>query len=207
MNKIKNPLLIVANGDFPSHPIPLEILRNSTSILSCDGATNSLISNGYMPNLIIGDLDSIIDKHKKNLSDIIIENNDQEENDLRKAINYAIKKNIKEINIIGATGKREDHSLGNIFSLLIYKNENIKIFTDTGFFRCIHKSSKIKSFKGQQVSLFCTNPDTEITTKHLKYNFNKKSITHLHKGTLNESDSTFFEIKINQGSLLIYQKY
>ena len=34
MNKLKNPLVIVANGEFPSHPIPLEKLDKAISIAS-----------------------------------------------------------------------------------------------------------------------------------------------------------------------------
>ena len=42
MNKLKNPLLIVANGEFPSHTTPLKILNNANSILACDGAADTL---------------------------------------------------------------------------------------------------------------------------------------------------------------------
>ena len=59
MNKLKNPLVIVSNGDFPTHSIPLEILKEAKSILACDGAADKLANNGYTPNIIIGDLDSI----------------------------------------------------------------------------------------------------------------------------------------------------
>ena len=43
MNKLKNPLVIVANGEFPTHSIPLRILNEATSMLACDGAANTLI--------------------------------------------------------------------------------------------------------------------------------------------------------------------
>ena len=52
MNKLKNPLLIVANGDFPSHEVPLEILSQSASILACDGAADALIEQGYTPDIL-----------------------------------------------------------------------------------------------------------------------------------------------------------
>ena len=72
MKKIKNPLVIVANGEFPTHPQPLTILNQSNFIISCDGATDTLISKGYIPNLIIGDLDSISDINKIKYKKIII---------------------------------------------------------------------------------------------------------------------------------------
>ena len=53
MNKLKNPLVIVANGEFPTHLIPLSKLQESASILACDGAANTLIDQGIIPDIII----------------------------------------------------------------------------------------------------------------------------------------------------------
>ena len=74
-----------------------------------------------------------------------------------------VENNIADITIIGASGKREDHTLGNIFSILDYKDLNIKLYTDTGVFTCIHKNQKIESFKGQQVSIFTADNTIKIT--------------------------------------------
>ena len=207
MNKLKNPLVIVANGEFPTHSIPLQILNEATSMLACDGAANILIKKGYIPNIIIGDLDSLSDENKEKYKNQIILEDNQSENDLRKAINYAKKNNINNISIIGATGKREDHMIGNIFSLLDYKDINIKIYTDNGIFSCIHKTQNIESFKGQQVSIFTLDSTIKITSNNLKYNFNNNSISSIYIGTLNESLSDFFELEISHGSLLIFQTY
>ena len=207
MNKLKNPLVIVANGTFPTHNTPIEKIKKAASILACDGATDSLIENGYTPNLIIGDLDSISEDKKKQFKDIIIEDNNQTSNDLRKAIDYAKKNNINNISILGATGKREDHTIGNIFSLLDYKDLNIKLYTNTGIFSCIHGSQNIESFKGQQVSIFAPDTSIKITSKYLKYNFNNNSISSLFCGTLNKSIGSNFSLKLSHGNILIFQSY
>ncbi len=207
MNKLKNPLVIVANGEFPSHSIPLEILVKANSIIACDGAADVLIDKGYIPDAIIGDLDSISDINKEKYKNNIIEIQDQSENDLRKALNYATEHNIDNISIIGASGKREDHIIGNIFSLIKYKNLNINLFTDTGFFTCIQESQTIKSFKGQQVSIFTSDNTIKISSNNLKYNFNNTNISSLYYGALNESTSGEFKLLISHGSLLIFQTY
>ncbi|SVD21640.1 uncharacterized protein METZ01_LOCUS374494, partial [marine metagenome] len=183
MNKLKNPLVIVANGEFPSHKTPLEILRQSTSILACDGAADTLIDQGYTPDVILGDLDSLSDQSKIEYTNHIVETPDQSQNDLRKALNYAKDHNIDDIKIIGASGKREDHTFGNIFSILDYKNLKIQLFTNTGIFSCIHKSQKIESFKGQQVSIFTLDNTIKITSNNLKYNFNDTVISAIYLGT------------------------
>ena len=72
MNKLKNPLVIVANGEFPSHSTPLEKLNNCQSIIACDGAADILIKKGYTPDVIIGDLDSISSLNKKKFIDIFL---------------------------------------------------------------------------------------------------------------------------------------
>ena len=207
MNKLKNPLLIVANGEFPSHTAPLKILNKANSILACDGAADTLIDKGYIPDIILGDLDSISEYTKEKYKEIVIEMQDQSQNDLRKALKYARERNISDISVIGSSGKREDHTLGNIFSILDYKDLNIKLYTDNGVFTCIHKSQKMESFKGQQVSIFTADPTIKITSKYLKYNFNKNSITNIYSGTLNESTLGEFELLISHGSLLIFQTY
>ena len=207
MNKLKSPLLIIANGEFPSHSIPLEILTKANCIVACDGAADTLLDKGYIPDIILGDLDSISEDTKKKFENSIIEIHDQSQNDLRKAFNYAIEHNIHDISIIGASGKREDHMIGNIFSLLDYKDLNIKLFTDTGFFSCIHDEQTIDSFKGQQVSIFSADSTIKITSTNLKYNFNNTNLSYIYLGTLNESTSCNFKLKISHGSLLVFQAY
>ena len=207
MNKINKPLVIVANGEFPKNRIPLDILNNANHIIACDGAADKLIKNGYNPNIIIGDLDSISSLYKKKYRDIILKVSSQSENDLRKAINYAEENNINKLSIIGVSGGREDHLIGNIFSLFKYPNICIKIFTDNGLFRLINNSKELKSFQGQKVSIFSTDNTIKINTKGLKYNFNNSTINSLFYGTLNESSKDVITFNLSHGSLLIYQSY
>ena len=207
MKKIKftNSVIIVANGAFPKSGIPKDILDKSKTIIACDGAANTLDENNYRIDAIIGDLDSIRSDIKDKYDDIIYQYPDQSENDLRKAIEFLISNNVKEASIIGATGKREDHTIGNIFSLSKFCSKiNLKIFTETGCFICINKDTEFKSFKGQQVSLFTLNDKTKISTKGLKYNFNKNSISTMFYGTLNESVCENFYVKINNECAIIF---
>ena len=56
---IQEPVVIVANGDFPFHKEPLLILQDANTIICCDGAVNHLVKNGMEPHYILGDMDSI----------------------------------------------------------------------------------------------------------------------------------------------------
>jgi len=205
---IKLPATIVADGDYPSKKIALNVLKKSNFIIACDGAANSLIKKNQKIDLIIGDMDSIKLNiaTNKNIKKIHIK--DQTENDLRKAINFLTENNIKTFNILGATGKREDHTIGNIFSILELKNNfDATIYTDYGTFKTINKSQKIESKEGQQISFFATDKTIKLKTKGLKYNFNNDSITTMFYGTLNESKDKCIDIKLSHGKILIFQNY
>ena len=69
---ITQPVTIVANGNFPKHHIPLEILNKANCIIACDGGADTLVSNGYEPDIIIGDLDSISNENKLKFSDRLV---------------------------------------------------------------------------------------------------------------------------------------
>jgi len=57
--------------------------------------------------------------------------------------------------IVGATGKREDHTLGNISLLADYmKTAKVVMVTDYGIFTPMQGITEFTSHKGQQVSLF-----------------------------------------------------
>ena len=200
----KTPVLL-ANGTFPKHKFPLNILKKSNNIICLDGAVNMLVEKKITPSLILGDLDSILSKYRKKFSDIIIEMPDQKENDLRKALKWLDEKKCPSVFILGATGLREDHAIANIFSILETDFKiKIKIITDYGIFQIIREKEKVNSFKGQPVSLFTSNKQTKITTSRLKYNLNKSELKHLYSGSLNESLSSNFIIKTEKGPVLLY---
>ena len=203
-----NSAVILANGDFPKHPTPLRILKEATSIICCDGAVNNIEEYGLIPTHIIGDMDSISPELKNKYEDMLIHIADQNENDLRKALTWAEKNGAKKASILGAIGKRDDHSLANIFTLLEFpSNLELSIFTDYGKFSVVKGEQKFASFNGEQVSLFSADHTIEITTTHLKYNFNSKKLTNLYCGSLNESINDVFTLSISHGKILVYQVY
>ena len=115
----------------------------------------------------------------------------------------------RKISILGATGLREDHTLGNLATFLYQKfNFKIEIVTDTGIFYVINSSKTIDSFKGQYVSIFSINPKQRITTKGLKYELNNSTIDNLYSGTLNISNNNQISIKTDlEEPLLVYFAY
>ena len=205
---IQEPVVILANGDFPSHNSPLIILENASTIICCDGSVNHLVKNGMEPHYILGDLDSINNNLRNKYSDRIIELPDQDENDLRKTIQWVVEKGVKKAVILGATGKRDDHNLANIFTLLQYPSTlEITMYSNHGIFSVAENEKTFDSFTGQQISLFSTDPKIEVTSNNLKYNFNNKMLTTLYNGSLNESINENFTLTLSHGKILVYQVF
>lgn len=204
----ENNIVIVADGSFPEHEIPLGYLKNAGKIICCDGSAGNLVSAGYIPDAIVGDLDSLTENLAIRFADRIFLDESQATNDLTKAVQWCREMNYNEIVIIGATGKREDHTIGNISLLAEYaKTMNVKMVTDTGIFIPFLKSCTVQSFPGQQVSLFSIDPETKITSSGLKFPLNGIKISNWWVATLNEAPGDSFSLEFSNGKVIVYLKY
>ena len=145
--------VIIANGAFPTHAVPLNILNHAAHLIACDGAITPLLLEGLGEAVIIGDGDSVPVEYR----DRLIQIDEQDDNDLTKATRYCVERGWKRIAYLGCTGKREDHTLGNISLLMRYFREmDVEgiMFTDYGLFTPAKGDHTFSSFKGQQVSIF-----------------------------------------------------
>jgi thiamine pyrophosphokinase len=200
--------VIVADGIFPTHEIPLGYLKNAERIVCCDGSAQNTILAGMLPDAIVGDLDSLSDELVNRFADRIFLDESQDTNDLTKAVSWCNEKGYKDIVIVAATGKREDHTIGNISLLLEYTEDmNVLMVTDTGMLRPLLKSSQISSSPGQQVSIFSIDPDTEVTSLGLRYPLNRIKISNWWFATLNESLGDSFSLEFKQGRVIVYLKF
>lgn len=207
MNKNKTvTTVIIANGRFPSHPVPLSCIREAEYIICCDGAANDFIARGGVPDAIVGDCDSISEENKIRFADILHPNPDRETNDLTKSVQFCVENGRQEIIIVGGTGKREDHTLGNISLLADYAElAEVIMVTNWGIFTPIHSITEFKSYKGEQVSIFSIDPK-KLTTHNLKYPVEGRILTNWWQGSLNESLGDSFSID-PEGRVIIFQAY
>lgn len=190
--------VIVANGQFPCHEVPLEILKGARHIVCCDGAIHHVPS----AEIIIGDGDSIPDEYRDRL--ICIE--EQADNDLTKATRYCLLQGWLKIAYLGATGLREDHTLGNISLLMrYYRDMNVEgtMFTDHGFFTPAYGNRTFSSMKGQQVSIYNFGCH-QLSSKGLRWGC--YAFDQWWQGTLNEALTDTFTIAADS-YYLVYQTY
>ncbi len=200
--------IILADGKFPEHEIPLNYLKNAERIVCCDGSVSNLINAGYLPDFIVGDLDSINNELADRFYDRLFYDDNQDTNDLTKAVEWCRMSGYTNIVILGATGKREDHTIGNISLLAEYAREmEVIMVTDTGILRPYLESCEIISFTGQQVSIFSLDPQSEISSSGLKYGLVNKKIGNWWVATLNESLGEKFTLEFKGGAVIVYLKF
>ena len=208
MTIVPSETVILANGDFPSHPIPVGLLRGAIRIVCCDGAAAKLHDFGLEPTRIVGDLDSLDETLREKYADRIVSVTEQNTNDLSKAFRFCVKRNWRDLAILGATGGREDHTLGNLSLLADFQEKaNVRLYTDTGVFTAIRKSTVFPSVPGQQVSLFSFTPGLRVYTEGLKYSVENVEFTRWWQAALNESFANEFRITFLGGPLLVFQTY
>ena len=201
---IKCDAVVLANGDFPVHAVPLSLLENAKHIVACDGAIASLADHDvhHQDVVVVGDGDSVPDA----LRDRLIQIDEQDDNDLTKATRYCLEQGWHKIAYVGATGKREDHTLGNISLMVRYFLEmgvEPVLVTDYGWFVVAQGDTVFESFPGQQVSIFNANC-RHLVSEGLKwqaYPFHQ-----FWQGTLNEALSTDFSLHAD-GCYLVYRTF
>lgn len=185
--------VILADGDYPSDPVACTMLANAPMVACCDGAVDTFIAHGGEPQLIVGDGDSISQENRERFNSILIKVDEQETNDLTKTVKQLLQRDITRIAIVGATGKREDHTLGNISLLLEYRKmgADVRMYTDYGVFIPVEGTCKCESFARRQVSIFNFGA-TSFASEGLEFPI--YDFTSWWQGTLNQSTGDTFTI-------------
>ena len=201
---MKNDLfdaVIVAGGEFPTAPLPLEILQSAQYVVCCDGAADRYIATGRVPDAIVGDGDSISAANREKFAHLLHIIAEQESNDQTKAVRFLMEQGKRRIAIVGATGKREDHTIGNISLLIEYARAGCDVcsFTDHGVFIPCNGTTTQKCRKGQQVSIFSITA-RELSAEGLLYPI--YDFTNWWQGTLNECTGEEFTINAKKEYLL-----
>jgi len=161
---------------------------------------------GIMPDIIIGDFDSVdpdlLDHYRDKAE--IIHDDDQNTTDLMKAIVSAPKD--QSIDIYGAMGERADHDFSNYLILMAMEHpDHIALKSKTETRRVVKSSAKITGHVGDYIGLFPLAPLSDFRTEGLKYPPDVLGGPYDFgwNGACNEMIATEALILFNQGTLLI----
>lgn len=194
--------VIVANGELPSLPLMQQWLSYSPYTVCCDGAIEHFPLELFRCDLVIGDGDSFSNRSLLSPLVSVVHVADQETNDLTKAVSYLQQHGKKRAAILGATGKRDDHMIGNISLLVQYLRNGFTacIIDDYGIFIPCKNDVVLHVGRGRQISVFRFDAEG-MRAINLKYPL--RDFDMLWQGTLNEATEDVIQIHAN-GYYLLY---
>ena len=201
--KYKYPHALFGNGPSPTHPIVKDRLKSINTFFCVDGGADKLITMGYTPDVILGDLDSI---SKKNTiyNSTIVYLEDQSKNDLEKSISWCVNQGIDELELFGFSYGRDDHHFANLFIMKDFSDKiKMKMYTDRSLVLCINKHSTFPSKENQTVSIFTFNKKTTITTTGLKYKLKNSPLTSPSQGISNLATGSNFSVSPSDWTFII----
>jgi thiamine pyrophosphokinase len=208
MQVTKMPLTVVlAAGDFPTHPAPLAALGVAAHVVCCDGAAERLLAYGREPDAVVGDMDSLSDALRERLGDRVVAVAEQDDNDLAKAFRHALSRGWRDIAILGATGRREDHTLANIAWLADFAPlaDNVSMITDNGVFRAfLPPAASFRAAPGTQVSIFGFDPEDPVSASGLKFPVERLRLARWWTASLNEAVADTVELHFARGPLIVF---
>ena len=208
-------VVIVCNGDFPRTEYPRYLLREADFIIVCDGALSKYLRNmkavfskERLPDLVIGDMDSLSKSMQEKYKDLIVKVEEQDYNDQTKAFRWVME-NLGEaslIRIVGATGQREDHTIGNMSLLMEYtrmfdlKDRIVEMVTDHGTVFAATDTFEMECGTGRKVSIF--SPDN-IKSSGLQWQTGEVVFDNWWKATLNRAVDDKVRLEFSHKSLAL----
>lgn len=200
---------ILADGAPPTHPAARAAFDAASRLVCCDGAYRKARALGRLPDLVVGDGDSLSAADRAALGERFVSIAEQETNDLDKAFRTAVARfGGAGIVILGAGGLREDHFLGNVFRLPGFARAapDVAMVTDAGTFTVVTGARRYACRPGEAVSVFAPDPAARATSEGLEWPLAGVSLAELWRGTLNRTTGTSFRLACDR-PLLVYRPF
>lgn len=200
---------ILADGAPPTHPAARAAFDAASRLVCCDGAYRKARALGRLPDLVVGDGDSLSAADRAALGERFVSIAEQETNDLDKAFRTAVARfGGAGIVILGGGGLREDHFLGNVFRLPGFARAapDVAMVTDAGTFTVVTGARRYACRPGEAVSVFAPDPAARATSEGLEWPLDGVSLAELWRGTLNRTTGTSFRLACDR-PLLVYRPF
>lgn len=213
-------IVIFANGKLPDPEAARALLQTGDYLIAADGGANHLLGMGILPEVVIGDLDSVDEDTLFQLTsaEVNIEqySEDKDETDIELALHYAVEMRPSAILIVGALGGRLDQTLANLSILTDPTLPKIDIRLDDGVeeaFFCQAYADRggqieVRGRSGDAVSLIpWRGPVEKVTTEGLQWPLYCETLyPDRSRGISNKMFGDVASIRVQSGLLLIVHR-
>ena len=209
---------MICDGQFPATEYPRYLIRTADFIICCDGAlrkfmrnSKAIFSEERLPDLVIGDMDTLPVSWQKKYSGIIVKETEQEHNDQTKAMRWVLGNipEVENIYILGSTGGRADHTIGNLSLLMEYTRmfdlEGIMVeaVADEGTMFAVNDTIEFDCGTGRSVSIFSPDNTLCIRSEGLEYPTDGVVFDNWWKATLNRASQDKVRLEFSHRSMAL----
>lgn len=211
-------VVIIGDGKFPKTEYPRYLISSADFIICCDGALLKFLRNSEaifgekrLPDLVIGDMDTLSQSMQRKYADIIIKENEQDHNDQTKAVRWVLNnlRGVQNIHILGGTGGRTDHTIGNTSLLMEYTRMfdlgdiAIEMVTDEGTIFPINDTIEFECGPGRSISIFSPDNSLRIKSEGLMYPTEDVVFDNWWKATLNKTVQDKVRLELSHRSIAL----
>lgn len=172
-------VIIFANGNPPDRATAAPWLTTAQLIIAADGGSRHALAIDVIPDVVVGDLDSMDEATRKRLKHagtrFITYPAHKDYTDLELAIRHALDRGATAITILGALGGRWDQSLANLMLLTLPELERVstRIVDRQLSIRVVRDRAQITGRVGDTLSLIALKGDaTGVTLSGCEYPLN-----------------------------------
>lgn len=195
---------LIGNGVIEDYDFLAPIIGNYDRCIAVDGGLSHCQAMGITPDLIIGDQDSLPPLLLKFYPEVPVATfpKEKDQTDMELAIETADSPSMQRIALFGATGKRTDHALANLYLMCRFPKKII-IETEEESLFCLEGKHQLNTFPGQTISFMpFGSPCSGVTTKGLKWELNNATLDKNFFSLSNISLNDSVEISIAHGNLI-----
>ncbi len=202
-------VLMLLNGEPPSQLLLDRLRLEADSFVCVDGGANTARALGAVPDMICGDLDSITDETRAAFIGIeTVVTADQSMTDFQKAVRLVAGRGVRSVTVIGASGGRMDHALGNFSATAqLSRLVPLRLIDNDGETVILHGPGEltVTGTVGTVVSLIPLGLADGITTTGLRWPLTDEPLEiGVRVGTSNELSAERATIGLRAGTLSVY---
>lgn len=161
-------IAILTGGDWPTPARIQSVVADAALVVCCDGAADKALLYNIVPDVLVGDMDSIGPKTLTRLQEKRLHIKQlpcrKDMTDTFEACDIALKRGATRVAFVGGFGQRMDHSLGNMHCLMYLCQHGVETVMETGSTSvyAIRGALTLYGQQGKTFSLIPLLPDTHI---------------------------------------------
>nr|WP_300005822.1 thiamine diphosphokinase [Tissierella sp.] len=205
--------LIISSGEIKDYKLLKQTSSESDYIVCADGGVNHLLKVGMVPDMVIGDLDSIGEDELSIIKKKNIKINEfpqmKDETDTELCVEHLIQKGIRDITLMGVTGSRMDHTIANIYLLkkIYIKGAKASVINENNRIYYLEGELDLKRRDGYYISIIpLTEKGAVVSLSGFLYPLESELIEFSStRGISNKIIDNFGRIKIHKGQAIIIE--